>query len=71
MAKMTQDERLLEYLQANRAINPLEAWQRLGIYRLAACVHRLRRLGASIRTDTVAVKNQFNETCRVALYVLE
>lgn len=68
---MSQTERLLDYLQTHGTINPLESWQRLGIYRLSDTVHRLRKAGHKIRTDLVDVKNQFDEDCRVAKYVLE
>lgn len=68
---MTQDERLLDHLQKFYSIQPLESWTRLGIYRLSACIHRLRRQGHKIRTDIVAVQNQFGEDCHVAKYTLE
>ena len=68
---MTQDERLLEHLERFNSVNPLEAWTQLGIYRLSACVHRLRNRGYKIKTDLVPVQNQFGETCHVAKYTLE
>ena len=68
---MTQSTRLLEHLKTHGTINPLEAWQQLGIYRLSATIFILRGLGHLIKTDFVEVKNQFGETCRVAKYVLE
>ena len=34
--KQTQAERLLAYLQQHGSITPMQAWQELGIYRLAA-----------------------------------
>jgi hypothetical protein len=68
---MTQTERLLDYLNANGTINPLESWQQLGIYRLSDAVLRLRKSGHKIRTDIVEVTNRYDEVCRVAKYVLE
>lgn len=67
---MTQKQRLLAYLKQN-PINPLQAWQELGIYRLAAVVHLLREDGLNIKTEMINVKNQFNEDVKVAKYTLE
>ena len=68
---MTQTERLSLYLEKNKTINPLQAWQHLGIYRLAAVVFILKSQGYKITTNKVKVKNQFNESCHVAQYELE
>jgi Helix-turn-helix domain len=65
---MTQKERLLNYLKQHHTINPLEAWQHLGIYRLAAVVLLLRKDGHDIETKKTEVKNQFGEVCHVATY---
>jgi len=69
--KTTQDERLLDYLKDNHSINPLEVWTELGIYRLSACIHRLRKVGWNIDTDTIGVFNQFDELCMVGDYKLK
>ena len=66
---MTQKQRLLAYLK-QQPINPLQAWQELGIYRLAAQVHILRDEGHDIKTELVEVKNRYNEVCKVAKYTL-
>jgi len=68
---MKQTERLSLYLEKNKTINPLQAWQHLGIYRLAAVVFVLKNQGYKITTNKVEVKNQFNESCHVAQYELE
>lgn len=67
---MTQKERLEQYLLANKTINPLEAWTKLGIYRLSAVVFDLRKEGHLIVSNRKRVKNQFNEHCYVAEYEL-
>lgn len=66
---MNQQERLLEYLKAYKTINPLEAWTHLGIYRLSAAILRLRQQGHDIETTRMDVKNRYNESCHVALYI--
>ena len=68
---MTQKQRLLNYLIQHGHIDPLESWQKLGIYRLAAVVLLLRKDGHSIITETKSVQNQFGEACHVAKYVLD
>ena len=65
---MTQDLRLLDYLIDNKHIDPLTAWKKLGIYRLSACIHRLRKSGYPITTKKKTVHNVFNENCVVADY---
>ena len=67
--KTSQKQRLLAYLK-QQPINPLQAWQQLGIYRLSAVVHLLREDGHEIKTDLVEVKNKYNEVCKVAKYTL-
>lgn len=65
---MSQEQRLQDYLIAHRAINPLEAWVELGIYRLAAIVHTLKKKGMEIETVRISVFNKFGEPCNVAEY---
>ncbi|WP_414631197.1 helix-turn-helix domain-containing protein [Alcanivorax jadensis] len=65
-----QSERLLERLKLG-PVNPLQAWQELGIYRLSARVMDLREAGHNIITVPANVTNRFGENCRVAEYHLE
>lgn len=66
---MTQKERLLDYLKANKSIDPLESWKLLGIYRLSAVVFALKKEGHDITTERKPVFNQFGEKCQVVRYV--
>lgn len=66
---MTQKERLLHYLKINHEIDPLQAWTQLGIYRLSAVVHDLKKDGHNIKTERKQVKNRFGEDCSVGKYV--
>jgi hypothetical protein len=66
-----QTDRLLLWLKDHPdGINPLVAWKFLGIYRLAAIVHKLRKAGHEITTDRQPVFNRFGEECSVAHYRL-
>jgi len=65
----SQTQRLEEYLKVLGNINPLQAWNDLGIYRLSARINDLRKT-MNIETQTIEVENQFGEKCRVANYIL-
>jgi len=67
----TQSERLIKYLQQYGSIDPMTAWQELGIYRCGARIFDLKAAGHNINSKTKKVRNRFGEECRVALYVLE
>jgi hypothetical protein len=69
--KTNQKERLLNYLIANKEINPLTSWVKLGIYRLSAVIHLLRKEGYNIETEFIKVTNKFGEPCKVANYKLD
>ena len=66
---MTQKQRLLDYLQQNGNINPLDAWKLLGIYRLSSVILDLRKEGYLIESARMDVKNRFGEKCHVANYI--
>ena len=66
-----QVDRLRDHLKAGNAINPLEAWRTLGIYRLSARVFDLRESGEAIKGEFIEVRNQFGEPCRVKSYRME
>jgi hypothetical protein len=67
---MTQNERLLDHLKNNHSVQPLEALQDLGIYRLAARIHDLKQNGHWIEKKIVEVSNRYGEVFRVAQYFL-
>lgn len=67
---MSQETRLLEYLQTHTGIRPLEALNKLGIYRLSARIKDLRNHGHNIVTKKVEVKTAHGDTSRVAEYRL-
>ena len=67
--KTTQNERALEYLQRFGEITQLDALS-FGCMRLASRIAELRMKGYNIESDTIAVKNRFEETCHVKRYRL-
>lgn len=67
----TQPIRLVDYFDnTSKFIDPLESWTVLGIYRLAAQIHILRKAGFNIITHKKPVKNQWNEIVVVGNYEL-
>lgn len=66
---MTQEKRIIEYMEQHGAITPMEAFE-MGITRLAACVHTMRRKGIPVVTETVASVNRYGEPVRFARYRL-
>ncbi len=65
----SQNARLLSCLK-RRSITPLEAWDQLGIYRLAARVRDLKDCGIDVQREMVEVENRYGERVRVARYFL-
>ena len=70
MSKMTQANRVLDYLDEKGSITQLEALQELGVMRLASRISDLKKKGYPIRSDVVAVKNRWGESCRIKRYSL-
>jgi hypothetical protein len=69
---ITQPVRLVDYFnKTSKFIDPLESWKILGIYRLAAQIHLLRKVGFNIITHKKPVINQWNETITVGNYELK
>ena len=65
-----QEQRILDYLCNNQKINPLQAWQECGVYRLSAVIFNLKKKDVRIKSDRVKVLNRFDEDCNVAEYKL-
>ena len=67
-----QQQRVLDFIKHNNNhINPLESWNKCGVYRLSAVIHELRKKGFGIDTYDKKVQNQYGETCTVGEYYFE
>lgn len=71
MEKVTQNQRILDYIAENGSITQLEALKELGIMRLASRISDLKRKGYPIKGVTETVKNRFNEDCHIKRYSME
>lgn len=69
--KMTQCEKILQYMNEYGAITPIDALREFGCMRLASRISDLRKSGVGISKEMASAKNRNGETVRFALYKLE
>lgn len=65
---MTHREKLIDWFTRRSTITPMEALSDLGIYRLGARIHELRRDGHVIGTELMTVTGRDGETSHPARY---
>ena len=70
MSKATQETRIVDYMAEFGGITQLEALRDLGVMRLASRISSLRQKGVAIRSETITIKNRFNEDCHISRYSL-
>lgn len=70
MARATQAERVLEYIEQFGSITQIDALKDLGVMRLASRISDLKNLGYPITSKVEAVKNRYNENCYIKRYSL-
>lgn len=68
---MTQNEKVLNYMEKFGAITQLEALSDLGIMRLASRISDLKKQDYKIKKEMVKSKNRFGEAVQFARYSLE
>ena len=67
---MTQNQRVIAYLEQFGSITQLEAFRDLGIMRLASRISDLKKKGYVIESTTEEVQNRWEEKCHVKRYRL-
>lgn len=67
---MSQQDRILAYLQEGRTLTRLNSWEQLGILEAPARISELRAKGHQIHTRMVPVRNRFNEVVKIAHWTL-
>lgn len=65
-----QRARILNYLETNKTLTSMEAFEKFGITRLASQINKLRNKGYDIATIMMEGENRYGETVRYAKYVL-
>jgi hypothetical protein len=68
--KITQAQRVLDYIEEFGSITQLEALRDLGVMRLASRISDLRRQGVRIESTVETVKNRFDEKTYIKRYRL-
>lgn len=69
--KVSQCDRIVEYMRKHGSITQLQAYLDIGCWRLASRISDLKRRGYAIRREMVSVKNRYGEKVPVARYSLE
>lgn len=69
--KITQAQRVLDYIEEFGSITQLEALRDLGVMRLASRISDLRRQGVRIESTVETVKNRFDEKTYIKRYRLD
>ena len=69
--KVTQCQRIIDYMHQFGSISTLEAFRDLGVARLASRIHDLKGMGYNITSETVSSLNRFNEKTYFKVYRLE
>ena len=68
--KVTQCERIIDYMEQFGSISSFEAFTDLGIVRLASRIHDLKGQGYNITSEIKSSKNRFGETVSFKVYRL-
>ena len=68
---MSQQDRILNYLQDGRVLTRLNSWTELGILEAPARISELRAKGHQIETKMVPVRNRFDEMVKIAHWTLK
>lgn len=70
MRKVSQCDKIIDYMQKYGTITQLQAYLDIGCWRLASRICDLKKRGYLIKTETVYVKNRDGEEVPVARYSL-
>lgn len=68
--KTTQCERIIDYMRRYGSISNLEAFNDLGVARLASRIHDLKEMGYHIIGETKTAKNRYGESTSFKVYRL-
>ena len=68
--KTTQCQRIIDYMMQFGSISTIEAFNDLGVARLASRIHDLKAMGYNIVSVTKTGKNRFGEKTSFKVYSL-
>lgn len=67
---MTQKQRILAYMRDHGSITPMDAFQELGITKLATRISEMRDTGQRISRSMETARNRYGEVVRYMRYRL-
>lgn len=67
---MTQQDLILDYIRKHKSITPFEAFEKLGITKLATRISELRGRGVKVQDIWVKDVNRFGESVRYKRYFI-
>ena len=70
-SNLTQNQRILDYLDSHGSITQEEAREKLGVWRLASRICDLKQKGYEIDGKMETVQNRYGEKCRVKRYTIK
>lgn len=69
-ARLTQEEKIFNYMKEFGSITPVEAFTDLGVMRLGARIYDLEQKGIRINHGTAKARNRFGDKVEYARYSL-
>ena len=66
--KITQCERILQYIEENGSISSLEAMKEFGCTRLASRICDIKKMGYTVVKEREKAKNRYGETIHYVRY---
>ena len=69
-AKLTQEEKIFQYMQKFGSITPVQAFEDLGIMRLGARIYDMEQKGIRIEHGSETKKNRYGDKVTYARYSL-
>lgn len=66
--KITQRDRILQYMRENNGITAYEAVVEVGCTQLSARICELEKDGYMFSTEVIKTRNRYNEPCRFLKY---
>lgn len=68
--RLTQQEKIIKYIQDYGSISPFEAFADLGITKLATRISEMKRMGITFKQKYESTKNRYGEKVRYMRYFL-
>ena len=65
---MTQTEKVLDFMKSNGSISTWEAFEQLGITRLASRINDIEKSGVAIERETISKQNRYGDKIHFTRY---